>query len=136
MKIRLIVKFGITAFLLCFITFAAVAQSEKGVSAADQKKIMEIFKDVPKSEYKLVFNNGKRVIGEKQIKMDDLKRVSKSSNANAAGVKWTFIVGDRSANEVIYIYTEGLSKMASLLGQKRLKALQDIAGKYEDVSPR
>jgi len=133
MKIRLIVKFGITAFLLCFITLAAVAQSEKGVSAADQKKIMEIFKDVPKSEYKLVFNNGKTVIGEKQIKMDDLKRVSKSSDANAAGIKWTFIVGDRSANEVIYIYTEGMSKMASL-PLRRVSPQEDTALEFGSAS--
>jgi len=50
-------------------------------------------------------------------------------------VKWTIIVGDRSANEVIYVYTEGMNAMVSLLGKTKFRALMDITKKYEDMDP-
>lgn len=134
MKNNLMIKISIAVFILCAFSIAAVAQSGSGISKADQQKIINIFKDVPSSEYKLVFDNGKKTVGGKQIKMTDLKRVSKNSSSRVAGVKWTFIVGDRSANEVFYIYTEGASKMASLLGQEKFQALQDLAAKYGDIT--
>ena len=117
---------------VCLLTgFSLKSFAQKSVSAADKKKIIQIFKDVDPSEYKLVF--GKEEYGKKRIKMDQLKRVSKFSKAEALGVKWTLIVGDRSDNEVFYIYSEGEAKMASLLGKNKLRALQDIASKYNDI---
>jgi hypothetical protein len=132
MKIKHFITAGITACTLFAFAMPAAAQ----VTAADQERIIEIFKDVDPSQYRLVFDGGRKTIGERQIRMEDLRRVSKSTSPERAGVKWTFIVGDRSANEVFYIYTEGMSKMASLLGQKKFQALQEIAAKYEDAPER
>lgn len=113
--------------------FALNAQAQKKVSEEDKKRIVEIFKDVDPSQYRLMFEDGEQTFGKKRIKMSDLKMTGKMTQNQAAGVKWTFVTGDRSANEVIYVYTEGMSKMASLLGKEKFKALQDIVSRYPDV---
>lgn len=135
MKIGLMFKLATTLLLVCSFTLTVFAQGAKKqrVTKDDKKAIIEIFKDVDPAEYRLVFKNGKEVHGNKHIKMNDLKVVGKSSRATSKSVKWTFIVGDRSKNEVFYIYTEGSSKMVSLLGVEKMAALQRIADKYEDV---
>lgn len=107
--------------------------AQNGVTAADKRAIVDIFKGVDASKYRLAFNNGDEVYGSKAIKMGDLKTLSRSGGTAAKGIKWTFIVGDRSANEVFYIYTEGESELLSLLGKQKMKALEEIAAKYKDV---
>ena len=107
--------------------------AQNGVTAADKKAIVDIFKGVDASKYRLVFNNGGEVFGSKAIKMADLKTLNRTGGTAAKGVKWTFVVGDRSANEVFYVYTEGESELMSLLGKQKMKALEDIAAKYNDL---
>ena len=124
--------------LLAFLFMSVVhvnAQDQKSLklSDADKNAIIDLFKDVDPSRYRLVFNGGKEVYGQKSIKMSDLKTVSRKMDGEAKGIKWTFIAGDRSENEVFYIYTEGESKMASLLGTNKLNALKQIAAKYNDL---
>jgi hypothetical protein len=97
--------------------------AQNGVSAADKRAILEIFKGVDPSKYRLSFNGGGEVHGTKAIKMADLKQLS-------------FIVGDRSENEVFYVYTEGESELVSVLGRQKVKALDEIARKYQDVGNR
>ena len=131
MNIRML-KFTFTALLLLCFTLGASAQ-KKSISKADKEAIIKIFEDVDPSKYKLVFNNGKETYGKKRIKMGDLKKLSQKTTPASRGIKWTLIAGDRSENEVFYIYTEGESLMASMLGKKKLKALQRIASKYDDI---
>ncbi|WP_421799764.1 hypothetical protein [Haliscomenobacter sp.] len=123
---------------LCLIALLMVGtmtqvSAQNGVSAADKKAIVDIFKGVDASKYRLVFNNGSEVYGSKAIKMADLKTLSRTGGTAAKGTKWTFIAGDRSANEVFYIYSEGESELMSLLGKQKMKALEDISAKYNDL---
>lgn len=123
---------------LCLLTllvlgnFARVS-AQNSVSAADKKAILEIFKGVDASKYRLAFNDGGEVHGSKAIKMSDLKMLNRNGGATAKGIKWTFIAGDRSANEVFYIYSDGESELMSLLGKQKMKALEDISAKYANV---
>lgn len=123
-------------FALCFGCLSSLKAQDK-VSDADKRKIITIFKEVDPSSYRLVFNDGAEVHGQKPVQMNDLKRLSRSAgSANAKGIKWTVIVGDRSANEVFYIYTEGESELMTVLGQQKYKALQDIVAKYGDITAK
>jgi hypothetical protein len=121
---------------LFLIGATANLSAQNGVSAADKRAILEIFKGVDPSKYRLSFNNGGEVHGTKAIKMADLKQLSRNGGLAAKGVKWTFIVGDRSENEVFYVYTEGESELVSVLGRQKVKALDEIARKYQDVGNR
>lgn len=123
---------------LCLLTLLALGSfarvsAQNGVSAADKKAIIDIFKGVDASKYRLAFNDGGEVYGSKAVKMSDLKMLSRNGGAAAKGIKWTFIAGDRSANEVFYIYSEGESELMSLLGKQKMKALEGIAAKYASV---
>ncbi len=134
MKYVCLTTFLVPVFLL-FSTVQVDAQDQKSlkISDADKKAIIDLFKDVDPSQYRLVFNNGEEFYGRKRIKMSDLKTASRKMDGDAKGIKWTFVVGDRSENEVFYVYTEGESKMASLLGTNKLNALRQIAAKYNDL---
>ena len=121
------------SFALLFGCISSLKAQDK-ISDADKRKIINIFKDVDPSSYRLVFNDGGEVHGQKPVQMNDLKRLSRSTgSASAKGIKWTFIAGDRSANEVFYIYTDGESELMTVLGQQKYKALQDIVMKYGDI---
>lgn len=119
--------------LLCFTVQTAAAQ--KAITKKDKQAIIEIFSDVDPDEFIMWFGDGKEVYGKKRIKMSDLKMDKKWTQSAGKSVKWTLVAGDRSANEVIYIYTEGLNAMVSLLGKTKFKALMDITKKYEDLDP-
>lgn len=122
------------SFALCISGITSLKAQDK-VSDADKRKIINIFKDVDPSSYRLVFNDGGEVHGQKPLQMNDLKRLSRSAGtASAKGIKWTYIIGDRSANEVFYVYTEGESELMTMLGQQKYKALQDIVTKYGDIT--
>ena len=121
--------------ILLLLAVAYQATAQEGISAKDKATLKAIFKDVPKDQYKLSFNGGKEVYGTKQIRMADLKRVSKSSD-RATLAAFTFIVADRSENEVIYIYSEGLDKVASMLGKRKFAQLKTIMDKYEPQRSR
>jgi hypothetical protein len=122
-------------FYLSFaLLFGCISSLKAQISDVDKRKIINIFKDVDPNSYRLVFNDASEVHGQKPVQMNDLKRLSRSTgSASAKGIKWTFIVGDRSANEVFYVYTEGESELMSMLGQQKYKALQDIVMKYGDI---
>jgi hypothetical protein len=126
-------KVACALFLLCFTFQTATAQ--KSISKKDKQAIIDIFEDVDKSQFIMYFNDGKEVYGKKRIKMSDLKMDKKWTKYAGKSVKWTVIVGDRSANEVIYIYTEGMNEMVSLLGREKVKALMAIADKYPNMDP-
>lgn len=134
---RNFLRAGWLVLLFCGCTVLAHAQKrDRGITEEDKKRIIQLFEEVPADEYRLVFDNGEEVYGKLKIEMNDLRREFKKRDGQATGIKWTFIAGDRSANEVVYIYTEGMSKMASLLGRERFETLQQIADKYEDRMPR
>jgi len=130
-------KWVLCALVLMACTFQATAQkNKKGVSDEHQKEIIKLFEDVDESEYKLVFDNGKETYGRKRIQMKDLKAISRKGGKMSKGIKWTFIVGDRSRNEVFYIYTEGETELASMLGKKKFARLEEIASQYPDPRMR
>lgn len=126
-------KIACALFLLCFTFQTAAAQ--KSISKKDKQAIIDIFKDVDKSKFIMYFNDGKEVYGKKRIKMSDLKMDEKWTKNAGKSVKWTFIAGDRSANEVIYVYTEGMNAMVSLLGKRKFQELMSLTEKYKDIDP-
>ncbi len=127
------VKWFLCVLVLMACTFQASAQKgKKGISDEHQKEIIKLFEGVDASEYRLVFDNGKETYGRKRIQMKDLKAISRKGGEMSKGIKWTFIAGDRSENEVFYIYTEGETKLASMLGKKKFARLQEIANQYPD----
>ena len=130
---NILCKVACTLFLLSFTFQTATAQ--KSISKKDKQAIIDIFEGVDESKFIMYFNDGKEVYGKKRIKMSDLKMDEKWIQSAGKSVKWTFIVGDRSANEVIYVYTEGMSAMASLLGKRKLQQLISLTEKYEDIEP-
>ncbi len=124
------VKFLATLLLVFGLKIGLQAQKATSISDADKKAILKIFEGVDQSQYKLAFNGGKEVHGTKAIKLGDIKETGRTLSPTMKQ-GFTFVVYDRSANEVVYVYSEGLDKMTSLLGQKKLKALQDIAARYQ-----
>ncbi|RMG29959.1 MAG: hypothetical protein D6730_03125 [Bacteroidetes bacterium] len=123
-------KLGVLALMLCLAASTSFAQKgAKRIAPADKKALIDIFKDVDPGKYRLVFSDGK-TYGKKRIKMSDLRETGHKLSPEAAGVKWTLIAGDRSENEVIYIYTEGLNELVSVIGREKANKLRSIASKY------
>lgn len=126
-------KIACALFLLCFTVQTATAQ--KSISKKDKQAMIDIFEGVDKDRFIMYFNDGEEVYGEKKIKMSDLKMDKKWTKNAGKSVKWTVIVGDRSANEIVYIYTEGMNELVSMLGREKVKALMAIADKYPNMDP-
>lgn len=129
MKTSLWKKLSVLALVLCLGTMTTYAQKGKErISEGDKKALLEIFKDVDPAKYRLIIDG--KIYGKKRIKMSDLKESRKTLRPTAAGIKWTLIVGDRSENEVIYIYTEGMNELVSVIGREKAQRLRGLAEQY------
>jgi hypothetical protein len=97
------------------------------LSAPDKKAIVELFKDVDPSKYRLEFDNGREVYGTKKIEMADLqqiKRVTKPSEASG------YLI-DIEVTTVILVRTRAdQSELVKVLGEERTKRLNQILNKY------
>jgi hypothetical protein len=101
----------------------------KPISAEDQRAIEEIFKGVDKSKYRLQFNQGSRVIGNKNVGMNEIEQVKKFRNpAEAAG--WFVLIVSGGAKEVVYIVATDPPDVVSVLGRERAAKLNQIMAKY------
>ncbi len=103
------------------------SSKEKAISAADQQAIQALFKDVDPSKYRLQFNQGKRVLGERKVDLQDLQQVKKYRNpAEAAG--WIVLIVE--GNDVIYVLAVGSSELTNVLGREKAAKLNQIMAKY------
>lgn len=132
-------KLAFAKILLVFVTILVLtpkdvlAQDRKKpaaptqISAADQKAIKALFKDLDSTTYRLQFNNAKEVVGKRAVKMEDLEQVRKITNpAEAAG----YIVFVVEGKDVIYVLAVGSSKLTSVLGKEKVAQLNKIMAKY------
>jgi hypothetical protein len=110
-------------------TTGAQEKKVKPISAEDQQAIVELFKGVDSSKYRLQFNEGNRVLGNKSLGLSDVEQVRKVRAPEAAGY-FTFIVSGRGAKEVVYIYSTEPSGLQSLLGREKAAKLNQIMAKY------
>ena len=110
-------------------TTGAQEKKVKPISAEDQQAIVELFKGVDSSKYRLQFNEGNRVLGNKNLGMNDVEQVRKIRTPEAAGY-FTFIASGRGAKEVVYIYSTEPSGLQSLLGREKAAKLNQIMAKY------
>lgn len=100
---------------------------KKAISAADQKAIRALFKDVDPSKYRLQFNQGKQVLGARKVEMQDVEQVKKYRNpAEAAG--WIILIVE--GDDVIYVLAIGNSELTNVLGKERAAKLNQIMAKY------
>lgn len=103
------------------------AKKEKAISAADQRAIRALFKDVDQSKYRLQFNQGKRTLGTRKVEMQDMEQVKKFRNpAEAAG--WIVLIVE--GKDVIYVLAVGKSELESVLGKEKAAKLNQIMAKY------
>ena len=102
----------------------------KPISAEDQQAIAELFKGVDPSKYRLQFNEGNRVLGNKSVGMNDIEQVKKIRTPTNATGYFTFIASGRGAKEVVYIYSTEPSGLVSLLGREKTARLDQIMAKY------
>lgn len=99
----------------------------KGVSAADQAAIKELFAGVDQSKYALKFG-GKAVAGKRAVSMTDLTQVKRVTNpAEAAGYIVFVVEGDN----VVYVLAVGKKDLTSVLGQEKTLKLNQIMAKYQ-----
>ena len=110
-------------------TTGAQEKKVKPISAEDQQAIVELFKGVDSSKYRLQFNEGNRVLGNRNLGMNDVEQVRKVRTPEAAGY-FTLIVSGRGAKEVVYIYSTEPSGLQSLLGREKAAKLNQIMAKY------
>jgi hypothetical protein len=101
----------------------------KPISAEDQQAIVELFQGVDPSKYRLQFNEGNRVLGNKNLGMNDIEQVKKIRSTASTGY-FTFIASGRGAKEVVYIYSTEPSGVQSLLGREKTARLNQIMAKY------
>lgn len=133
MKNALFLKLGILALLLCSLSLDVSAQSRpaakaKGISAADQTAIKELFKGVDPAKYRLQFNSRRDVVGKRAVKMEDIQQVKRVTNpAEAAG--WIVFVVE--GDDVIYVLAVGNSDLVSVIGKEKALKLNQIMAKYK-----
>jgi hypothetical protein len=110
-------------------TSSSQERKPKPISAEDQQAIIELFKGVDKSKYRLQFNQGNRVIGTKNVGMNYIEQVKKFRNpAEAAG--WFVLIVSGGAKEVVYIVATEPPDVVSVLGRERASRLNQIMAKY------
>lgn len=100
----------------------------KGVSAADQKAITELFKGVDPSKYRLQFNGKRTTLGQKTVRMQDIEQVRKFTNPVEAAGWIVFVV---EGDDVIYVLAVGNSNLVSVLGREKAAKLNSIMAKYK-----
>jgi hypothetical protein len=132
MNSKILSYLGLILVVLLFSAQNTYAQNDKtvkkGVSAADQKAIAELFKGVDQSKYRLQFNNKGTTLGKRVVKMADVEQVRKITNpAEAAGWIVFIVEGD----DVIYVLAVGSSDLVSVLGREKTLKLNQIMAKYQ-----
>ncbi len=124
---------AMSACLALSISFSTIAlgqeKKSKPISSEDQQAIVELFKNVDSSKYRLQFNEGRRVVGNKSVSMSDIEQVKKYRSVASSGY-FTFIVSGRGADEVVYIYSTEPGKTESVLGKEKTARLNQIMAKY------
>lgn len=133
MKNKLFLPLALLAFVFCCFTSTAYAQKKpattarQGVSAADQKAIIELFKGVDQSKYRIQFNNRKNVYGSRKIEMRDVQQIKRVNNpAELAG--WIVFVVE--GDDVVYVLAVGSSDLVSVIGKEKAQKLNAIMAKY------
>jgi hypothetical protein len=101
----------------------------KPISAEDQQAIVELFKGVDPSKYRLQFNEGKRVVGNKNVGMNDIEQIRKIRNPAAAAGFFIIIVSG-GAKEIVYIAATEPPDVVSVIGKERAAKLNQIMAKY------
>ncbi len=123
---------GMILVVMLFSTQNTYAQGDKtvkkGVSAADQKAIAELFKGVDQSKYRLQFNNKSTTLGKRAVKMTDVEQVRKITNPGEAAGWIVFVV---EGDDVIYVLAVGSSDLVSVLGKEKALKLNQIMAKYK-----
>lgn len=107
-------------------------QGEMRISKKDRDAIISLFKGVDPSKYTLQFYNGERKSASKygrlKYGMNDLKRVSKTSNPVGAAGYIVFVV---EGDDVVYVLAVGSDNLKSVLGAQKLGRLKAIMSKYQ-----
>jgi hypothetical protein len=123
-------NFIFTFFLITLLTLTkpSFCQTRTPVSAEDKAAIIELFKGVPKSQYRLQFNNSKEVYGSKKVSMTELTQLSKVRKPGMDNGYVVLIVQD---DGVMYVLaaTKG-GKLESVLGAEKFAKLNKITAKY------
>ena len=131
MKKQLGMAMGACLALSISLSTIALGQEKKPkpISSEDQQAIIELFKNVDSSKYRLQFNEGRRVVGNKSVGMSDIEQVKKYRSSASAGF-FVFIVSGRGADEVVYIVATEPGKTESVLGKEKAARLNQIMAKY------
>lgn len=138
MKSSTLLKLGFLTLILSCLVLTATAQrtvtpkatttAKKGISAADQKAIKEIFRGVDPAKYRLQFNNKTETVGNRAVSMSDIRQVKKITNpAEAAG--WIVFVVE--GDDVVYVLAVGSSDLVSVIGKEKALKLNQIMAKYQ-----
>jgi hypothetical protein len=90
---------------------------------------VELFKGVDQSKYRLQFNEGKRVLGNKNVGMNDIEQIRKIRNPAAAAGFFIIIVSG-GAKEIVYIAATEPPDVVSVIGKERAAKLNQIMAKY------
>jgi hypothetical protein len=132
MNSKILSFLGLILVMLLFSAQNTYAQNDKtvkkGVSAADQKAIAELFKGVDQSKYRLQFNNKATTLGKRAVKMTDVEQVRKITNPGEAAGWIVFVV---EGDDVIYVLAVGSSDLVSVLGKEKTLKLNQIMAKYQ-----
>lgn len=149
MKPTILKQLPLVAFLLLAFTFCAYGQKQpvskspntgklkqevdaKRISASDRQAIMNLFKGVDPSKYKLQFYNGESkkpsTTGNLRYSMNDLNQVKRVTNPIDA-VGWIVFVVE--GDDVIYVLAVGSDKLKSVLGADKVNRLNNIMAKYK-----
>lgn len=104
------------------------ATAKKEISDKDRQAIMELFKGVDPSKYRLQFDNKRTVAGRRSVSMNDLNQVKKVTNPVEAAGWIVFVV---EGDDVIYVLAVGSDQLQSVLGKSKTARLNQIMAKYQ-----
>jgi hypothetical protein len=96
------------------------------IAESDKKAIIEAFKGVDPSLYRLQFNNGTEVYGNKKIQMRDIEQIQKVRTPGE-DVGWIVFVVEKG--DIIYALAVS-GNMDSVLGAQKAANLRAIKSKY------
>lgn len=103
------------------------------VNPSLESQLVEIFRDVDPSLYRLQFNGGRQTYGAAKISMRDVRQTSRfTTPLDERG--WIVLAVETKSSDVIYVLAASGKDLTSILGAQKVAQLKALSTQFEAVA--
>jgi hypothetical protein len=109
---------------------ALAAKYGPTVNPSLKSQLVEIFRDVDPSLYRLQFDGGRETFGTAKISMRDIRQTTRFTNPlDEHG--WIVFVVETKSQDVIYVLAASGKDLTSVLGAQKVSQLKTLSTQFE-----